>query len=76
MGDIGVIKGGACLEALLRGAGRQKAARPERSRTLLRQRRSRRLSREKKGERNNKFTAKIQTICMACLNDMQRCSTA
>ena len=50
MGDIGVIKGEACLEALLRGAGRQKAARPEHSRTLLRWRRSRRLSREKEGE--------------------------
>ena len=70
MGDIWMLKGGTCLVALARRRGRRKAARPERSRTLLRRRRSRRLSREKERGRNNKFTAKMQTICMTCLNDM------
>jgi hypothetical protein len=77
MGDIGMLKGGggACLVALARRWGHRKAARPDRSRTLLRLRRSRRLSREE-GGRNNKFTTKMQKICMTCLNDMQRCYTA
>jgi hypothetical protein len=67
---------GACLVALARKRGRQRAARLERSRTQLQRRRSQRLSREKEGKRNNKFTTKMQTICMTCLNDMSRCSTA
>jgi hypothetical protein len=75
MGDIWMLKGGACLVALAR-RGHQRAARLERSRTQLQRRQSRRLSREKEGERNNKFTARMQTICMTCLNAMPRCSTA
>ena len=49
MGDIGMIKGGACLVALARERGRQL-----RSRTGQQQRRSRSLP-ERRGGRNNEY---------------------
>ncbi len=62
MGDIGMIKGGACLVALARERGRQL-----RSRTGQQQRRSRSLP-ERRGGRNNKYDA---NKCMT-MHDMTK----
>ena len=52
MGDIGMIKGGACMEAPLKG----KNGRRRRSRSLRHHQRSRGLP-ERRGGRNNKYKA-------------------
>ena len=72
MGDIWMLKGGACLVARARRRGRQRAACPERSRTQLQRRRSRCLMREKEGEETINSRQQVQQRCMTCLNDMQR----
>ena len=64
IGDIGLIKGGACLVAQPRRRGRQ-----HRSRTGQQRRWSRCLTREE-GERNNKYKANIALQSITWQNDV------
>ena len=69
MGDIGMIKGGACLEAPLKG----KKGRRRRSRSQGHQQRSRGLP-EIRGGRNNEYNANINTTMRDVTMSGARCA--